>query len=1059
MQLLPAFAGLAQTSLMKFESLSTDDGLSQGVVTSITEDFRGFMWIGTQNGLNRLVGRDIAVFHHHPDDPESLPSDQIETLETGPDGTIWIGMLDAGLACMDPGTVAFRSIRILNEQGADRSETVIHHIDFSDQGVLYAAAGPNGLLVLQPGQDTASVFRVAAEDWGALDIVDVCLHHGEIWLATRHRGIVMFEPGQGMLRHYFDPEPASRYHFNEATRVIPADDPWLWVGTQQSTLFKVNRLNGESVGYTQPANLRYHFANIYDMLPDSDGRLLLATGVGGLQALDPVTGQNSVLSLADDPFGVAYNTINCLYRSANGILWVGTHGKGVSMHHEGSNRFRVYSGTRPADIPLSLQSVRSIYADDSLLFIGGYNGLNRIHRESGEVVTWMSEAVAYSICEVKTNPKRLLVGGEGTGLYLFDKVKGQMQHIYLEDFGFYPLTNLDPFAFVYAIAYYEGEQYFIGHADGLAVFDVSSRRIVKNYVHRNNPGSVVPGEIKSIVVDNHDRVWVGSATGGLSRFDPVQESFVTMDSAHGFRPLPSLSVLDVFADQQGRIWVGTAEGLCQLHPDTGVEKVYTMADGLPNNVISSIEQCGHGNIWFGTNEGLSSLDPETGLVTNYTPLHGLPGKEMNRGASFRTPDGTLFFGGIDGVVSFSSDPGQFKFPDPYPQIIGYYEFNSPKELDTLLPYTNRLVVPPGVNYFSIDLTGSDVLFDAQNQFEFRVQGIYDEWINQEGNRRISFNNVSPGRYEIELKVSNDGINWFGNDPPVELIIKPLFIQTTLARILLLVLILGLLFGSIYFRTRYLTRQKNMLNSLVEQRTLELSASEQQLKEANETKDRFFSILAHDLRSPFSALLGISEILAGDWQEYSDAERRKMAHTIHLTINQTFRLLTNLLDWSRLQRGVIHPDKKKVQLRQLVSDVLEGKQMVLSSKAITVANRVPVALQSWGDPQMIEAVLRNFISNAVKYSQEGGIIEVKAEEINGVVRVVVSDQGTGMDMETQRSIFTDLEPISKPGTGGEKGTGLGLRLCNEFVQHMGGRIGFDSESGKGSDFWFTLPSAK
>ena len=497
------------------------------------------------------------------------------------------------------------------------------------------------------------------------------------------------------------------------------------------------------------------------------------------------------ISRADLPFGIAFNAINCIFRSSNGILWAGTNGKGLSFSHPGSERFRVYAAKKPADCKLTVESIRSIYGDQNYLFVGGYFGLDRIDKKTQEVLHGINLNVPYCMTEVKGHPDLLLVGSEGSGILILDKSLNILYASGLDGFGFYSEKEFIPFVLAYSVSHYRGDEYFIGHNSGLAVFNVATRKVVRNYVSSEDPNSIVAGEIKTILLDSGNSLWIGSTSGGLCRFDPTQEKFVRINAVNGYNPLPSQQILDIFEDHKGRLWVGTMNGLCQVSADKGLIRAYTTVDGLPNNTIVSIEECQHGNIWFGSNEGLTELNPESGEIKNYTMLHGLPDKEMNRGASYADQDGTLYFGGIEGAISFINDPDHSAFIKPFPQVIGYYEFNELKLTDTLLPYTKNITVPAGVDYFSLEVTGTDLIFDSQNSFQYRVPGIVDDWNNLDGNRRITFTNVKPGVYHVGLKVSNDLIHWVTDDSAVILTVKPKFTQTWFARIMMLLLLAGM----------------------------------------------------------------------------------------------------------------------------------------------------------------------------------------------------------------------------------------------------------------------------
>lgn len=239
----------------------------------------------------------------------------------------------------------------------------------------------------------------------------------------------------------------------------------------------------------------------------------------------------------------------------------------------------------------------------------------------------------------------------------------------------------------------------------------------------------------------------------------------------------------------------------------------------------------------------------------------------------------------------------------------------------------------------------------------------------------------------------------------------------------------------------------------EEELLELN---QQLQAANASKDKFFSIIAHDLRSPFTALIGLTEAIVEDIDAYSKDRIKSILHRLHESSKQVYTLLTNLLTWSRLQRGLIEHHVEQVPLNGIVSYIINLFSAAARQKQITLKNQVPAGLSVYADQNMVNTIIRNLISNALKFTGPNGTITVSARQGEKTVEVAVSDTGIGMNQEEMEKIFRIDAKYSKPGTAGEEGTGLGLILCQELVQKNGGSIRVDSEPGQGTTFTIHLP---
>ena len=260
------------------------------------------------------------------------------------------------------------------------------------------------------------------------------------------------------------------------------------------------------------------------------------------------------------------------------------------------------------------------------------------------------------------------------------------------------------------------------------------------------------------------------------------------------------------------------------------------------------------------------------------------------------------------------------------------------------------------------------------------------------------------------------------------------------------------------RGRYLPEEKCATGVIID--ITEEKSFNMQLEEANLAKDRFFSIIAHDLRSPFTSILGFSRLLNDEYDDFSDADRKMMLKQILSSTESTFQLLDNLLTWAKTHSGRTTYNPEAFSLEPLIADTLNQSMGQARIKGISIQTEIEVNAMVYADSNMIRTILRNLLSNAIKFSFEQTTITVKANLVKDKVKIVVSDQGTGIDPVTLKSLFRlDEKVCSTKGTANEKGTGLGLILCREFVEKNGGRITVESKPGVGSTFSFTIPLEK
>ena len=266
-----------------------------------------------------------------------------------------------------------------------------------------------------------------------------------------------------------------------------------------------------------------------------------------------------------------------------------------------------------------------------------------------------------------------------------------------------------------------------------------------------------------------------------------------------------------------------------------------------------------------------------------------------------------------------------------------------------------------------------------------------------------------------------------------------------------------LFLIINWRTKRLLRKQKKLETLVAERTLEIQQKNDQLKDLNSTKDKLFSIISHDLRSPFNAILGFQDLLLNSYSEFSDADRLSMIRQVHTTTNQTYYLVENLLNWARIQTNNIQPHPIRINLGKVILEKFDLYRDIAEAKGISFNHQLTDELFAFADNNLLETILRNLINNAIKFTPSGGFILVKAKKELNIITISVSDSGIGMTQEQIETLFNLEKTQSKDGTNGEKGSGLGLILCKEFVEMNNGTISVESQIGKGSTFSFTIPA--
>jgi signal transduction histidine kinase len=659
-------------------------------------------------------------------------------------------------------------------------------------------------------------------------------------------------------------------------------------------------------------------------------------------------------------------------------------------------------------------------------------------------------------------------------------------------------------------------------SSGLDLFDRKSERFYHFTHDAGDSTSLCNNSLYGIYEDSRHDLYVTSNYGvsiiDLKAYDfskaPTKLKFRNLLHVNNKNSLSSSNVYCVREDNEGNLWFGTmGSGIDLLDVSTGKFTNYSTNDGLPGNSITSILVDSENYLWLATDKGLAKFDPRTKEVVVFDPKDGLQNMGFKSWA-IQTKDGEMFFGGPDGFNSFYPEKIKKNINHNIAPVVitGLKIFNNPVEINqrfhqrillpTAISKTSELVLTHSENFFTFEFIALDYTTPGKNQYAYKMEGFDKEWVQCGTKREANYTNLDPGEYTFRVKAANNDGVWNENGTSLKVIILPNWWQTWWFRLILAFGVICIFLTIYYSRIRQFKNQQILLEKLVLQKTSELrqmnsmlikqaeelnqtntllevrqgqieeqseelSAQKESLVEMNNelhdlnaTKDKFFSIIAHDIKNPFNAILGFTNLLEQNFSEWTDEMKLEIISLVHSSSKNLYQLLDNLLQWSRSQRGIIEFNPEKTALKELLYKVIELMNGTAEAKNIELKVILPEnELIILADRQMLDTILRNLIGNALKFTHTEGMVQVTAEAKDGFVLIKVADNGVGMSNEIKEKLFRIDVNYSSPGTQNEIGTGLGLILVKEFVEKHGGMIGVDSIEGKGSTFYFTLPLSK
>jgi signal transduction histidine kinase len=545
-------------------------------------------------------------------------------------------------------------------------------------------------------------------------------------------------------------------------------------------------------------------------------------------------------------------------------------------------------------------------------------------------------------------------------------------------------------------------------------------------------------------------MWI-CTQNGLDLYDSLTNSFKVFH-------FPDNDIGAFYKDKSGYIWVGTnTKGLFLCNQDGTILKTYDMTNILLNNRIHAITQDSNGDIWISTNNGISRLNPDIQSIRNYSKEDGLQGDQFYQQSFLKTRDGELYFGGYSGLNSFFPDSLKDNDFIPPVYITDFQIFNKPviyatpgAQFQTHISEAKEIKLNWDQSVFSFSFAAINYIHPKKNQYAYMMKGFEKDWNYTDASRRyVTYTNLDPGEYTFRVKASNNDDVWNEKGTSLKIIILPPWWKSLWFEISMVSAIIFIIIIIFRLRVRQLKRQKILLEKSVALKTTELN-------ELNASKDKFFSIIAHDLKNPFNTIIGFSEMMKESIKLNDSATFYEYTEMINTSAVQTLRLLENLLEWANSQRGKISFIPVPVILSELINDEFTMIDDMATGKNIELKSYISETLTIVADKNMLRAILRNLITNAVKFTHKNGQVQVNARTYENQVEISVSDSGIGMSAETMAKLFRIDANISTRGTENEKGTGLGLFLCKEFVEKHDGRIWVESEEGKGSTFKILLP---
>jgi PAS domain S-box-containing protein len=842
---------------VRFEHLTSEEGLSNDRVMSVMRDNQGFLWFGTQDGLNRYDGYDFRVFRHQPENDNSLSANFVLEIFEDHDGNIWLGTR-GGLNRYDPKTERFTRYRHDPEDPESLSSDNVYAI-FEDQDGNIWVGTTNGLDRLEPQIDGFVHNKHDPDDPTSLshNAVRTIIEdtEGNMWIGTDGGGLNRFDRKKETFFAYrHNPGDPNTLGHDSIIKMLQDDEGVFWLATFGGGLDRLEIDHEDKANFTHYRNDPDDLSslsenNLYAIDEDESGGLWIGTLGGGLNRFDRRTEQfKRFQHNPSDPYSLNHDTVLSLAADPTGLLWVGTAGGGVNVLDLEAKAFKhVYA--IPGD-PNSLNNndVMGIYQDpDGVLWIGtGSGGLNKFDRQTNEVSFFQPDPndpdsiSGNMVREIAPDADGMLWLASWQGLNRFDPRTGEAT-VYLHD-------PDDPDSLlhnsIYTVRQVEDGSVLIGTSNGVNHLDPLTGEI-STYHHNQEINNILSNTrpVLSIEEDGQGTLWIGTGGGGLIEFNP-QEERITQYQHNPNDPgsLVDNTIWNIFLDHAGRLWIGTSIGLDRFDSETGEFIHYNEKDGFPPGGVASIleddlpAESGGPNLWVSSSAGLTRFNPETGTIRNFDATAGLQGNAFNWSSAFKNENGELFFGGTNGLTSFF--PAQIDDNTNVPPVVitNLELDNQPVEitedgiLSQAVAFTDQLVLPHDARVISFEFAALSYRAPEKNRYRYKLEGFDEGWTEVAADRRlITYTNLDPGDYTFRVLGSNNDGEWNEEGASIDITITPPWWGTTWFRGTAVILIVALVAGGFLWQRRVEKRRQENLETQVTDRTHELQEAQTQIQ--------------------------------------------------------------------------------------------------------------------------------------------------------------------------------------------------------------------------------------
>ncbi len=1036
-----------------FRNYSVEQGLCSNTVWCINQDQQGYLWFGTKNGLSRFDGYNFKTYQFNERVPGSLGDNFIHdicavdsitfwiatekgvyefdletevftrfeplgdsfiySLHRDRKGVMWIGTRNEGLFRYDPRLDQLKHYQSqATYKSASLSSNQIRSITEDAAGHIWLAAYGGGVDRLDPISGRVSHYQTTNSELLTANVLTVYADLADnIWIGTVQGGLSVWQRKSGTIRNYTKSGPGS-IQDNIVRAIYQPTPEKLYVGTERG-LGVLDLHTDQFTTYEKQLGDNYGISDnaVYAIYPDREGNVWVGTYFGGVDYFQNKGYQFELYYPNAQPHSLSGNAVSCFLEDTPGTFWIGTEDGGLNHYDSATGRFRQYPFS-PEQEPLMYHNIHALEKDaDGNIFIGTFtNGLNIYHPKTGRVKRYqnrrgnphsLSSDIVYSLYRDK---EQTMWVGTVKGLNIYDPERDEFLRI--RDNG------LDT-CFIYDM-YEDNRQnmWLASYGNGLFVKNKRSDTWT-NFMPDGTPNSLNSAKVTCLLDDHNGNLWVGTDGGGLNRFAFKDSTFTT----------------------------------------------YGSAEGIEANIIYGILADDIGNIWLSTNNGIYSFHLKTAKVRHYTDWSFIQGKQFNYKAYYKSNDGKLYFGGINGFNAFYPDSIDERYGQATVALTNFQLFNQDVDihdpngpLSKSINFTDKITLRSNQSVISFEYAALTYLAPQKANYAYKMEGFDEGWNYVKNQRKATYTNLPPGSYTFKVKATDDESSWDTAETCIQVTVKPPFYRTNLAYFAYFLVAIGSAAG---IRTYY-SRQTQKRNEI----KLERLKNKREQEFYNQ-KIEFFTAMAHEIRTPLSLIIAPLEKLL-DGNNWSPPEQEQL-RTMEENSGRLLNLVNQLLDFRRIESDIYDIRPEPIELVSFVHSIYSRFSSIPYQKGLkfTLSTKVST-LRVEADAEAITKILNNLLINAFKFTRSKVQISINEPHTSAsgqaYFSVSIEDDGIGIPPAEIDNIFKKFFKVSegKHQYSNLGGVGIGLALAKSLTEKHGGYVEVNSVKGERTTFTVYLP---